>query len=158
MKGKWAAGHQPAQLHVGDRDRFAVSERPVASERRIARCVVKGAAVAERAGLRADHLAAPGAVEPPGVRRARAPLRPPSDPDSRRPRPALRECYFDVDKALSAGKKVLLHGDELGDRVMGVVAGYLSWSGRIAQGPASISAVEHLFERSMGPDGREIVA
>ena len=73
-------------------------------------------------------------------------------------RPALKECYFDLDKALSAGRKVLLHGDELGDRVMGVVAGYLSWSGRITQGPAAISAVEHLFERSMGPDGRALVA
>jgi hypothetical protein len=53
---------------------------------------------------------------------------------------------------------VLLHGDELGDRVMGIVAGYLASSGRIAQGPAAISAVEHLVERSMGPDGRALVA
>ena len=49
------------------------------------------------------------------------------------PRPVLAACYRDVDDSLAAGLRLLVHQDELGDRVMGVVAGYLVWSERIAQ-------------------------
>ena len=62
-------------------------------------------------------------------------------------------------QALMAGSgKVLVHGDELGDRVCGVVAGYLLWSGLLPSGPATISAIEQLASRQLGPDGRELVA
>ena len=40
---------------------------------------------------------------------------------------------------------------------MGVVAGYLVWSGR-CRGPQAIAAVEHLVGHPMGPPGREMVA
>jgi hypothetical protein len=159
MKGKWAAGISPRNFTWVIRDRLAVSERP------------GGFGVSHRKVRREEELLWLCAQ---GFDRVISLLPGPSNlsayaaheldyghhpiPLTGDRRLALRECYFDLDKALSSGRKVLLHGDELGDRVMGVVAGYLSWSGRIAKGPAAISAVEHLIERSMGPDGRSIVA
>ena len=44
-------------------------------------------------------------------------------------------CYRDLDGWLAAGERILVHQDELGDRVMGVVAGYLVWSDRLPAGP-----------------------
>ncbi|HEY8080955.1 MAG TPA: hypothetical protein VIE15_02615 [Acidimicrobiales bacterium] len=159
MKGKWAAGISPRNFTWIIRDRFAVSERPGgfgSSHRKVRR-------EEELLWLRAQGfdrvlsiLAGPSnlpAYTAHEIDWGHHPIAPTGDR-----RGALRECYFDLDKALSSGKRVLLHGDELGDRVMGVVAGYLFWSDRITQGPAAISAVEHLLERSMGPEGRALVA
>ena len=159
MKGKWAAGISPRNFTWVIRDRFAVSERPGgfgASHRKVRREEELLWLSAQGFDRIISLLAGPSNL--PAYDAHELPYGHHPIPTTGDRRPALKECYFDLDKALSSGRKVLLHGDELGDRVMGVVAGYLSWSGRIAQGPASISAVEHLFERSMGPDGRALVA
>lgn len=159
MKGKWVAGISPRNFTWVIRDRLAVSERPGgfgASHRRVRReeellwLCAHGFDRVVSLLPGPSNLAAYAAHE---LEYGHHPI-----PLTGDRRIALKECYFDLDKALSAGRKVLLHGDELGDRVMGVVAGYLSWSGRITQGPSAVSAVEHLFERSMGPEGRAIVA
>ena len=41
---------------------------------------------------------------------------------------------------------------------MGVIAGYLRWSGKLPSGPQSIAAVERIVRRQMGPLGRQLVA
>ena len=58
----------------------------------------------------------------------------------------------------AASERVVLHHDSIGDRVSGVVAGYLLWSGLIASGHEAITVAEHLLERELGPVAREIVA
>ena len=57
-----------------------------------------------------------------------------------------------------AGERILVHQEELGDRVAGVIAGYLLWSDRLPTGPQSITVLEHLTGHPMGPAGRELVA
>jgi hypothetical protein len=52
---------------------------------------------------------------------------------------------------------VLLHSDDVSDRLLGVLAGYLVWSNKVETVPASIALIERLFRRSLGPDGREIL-
>ena len=74
------------------------------------------------------------------------------------PRPVLSACYQDIDDSLANGVRILVHGDELGDRVMGVVAGYLVWSGRIASQPQAVALVEHVVGHAMGEPGRELLA
>ncbi len=53
--------------------------------------------------------------------------------------------------------KVLIHGEELGDRLSGMIAGYLVWSGLVPSGPKSISLTERLLARQLGPPARELV-
>jgi len=74
------------------------------------------------------------------------------------PRPVLAACYQDVDDSLAAGLRILMHQDELGDRLMGAVAGYLVWSDRIATQPQAVALVEHVVGHAMGEPGRELLA
>jgi hypothetical protein len=52
---------------------------------------------------------------------------------------------------------VLLHSDEVSDRLLGVIAGYLVWSKRAPTVPTAVALVERLFKRSIGPDGRTVL-
>ena len=42
--------------------------------------------------------------------------------------------------------------------LLGVVAGYLVWSGRIATQPQAVALVEHVVGHAMGERGRELLA
>jgi hypothetical protein len=70
----------------------------------------------------------------------------------------LDHLYPELRALLSTGKKVLVHQEELGDLVSGVMAGYLLWAGLIETGPKAISITERLVSRQLGPYGRELVA
>jgi hypothetical protein len=51
----------------------------------------------------------------------------------------------------------LLHADEVSDRLLGLVAGYLIWSGRAPNDAIALAAVERLFRRSISIEGRNIL-
>jgi hypothetical protein len=70
----------------------------------------------------------------------------------------LPDLYKQLQGWLAEGGRVLVHQEELGDRLMGVMAGYLRWSGMLPSGPQAIAAVEQLLHRQMGPAGRELAA
>jgi len=52
----------------------------------------------------------------------------------------------------------LMHHEEFGDRLLGVVAGFLLYSGLVYEGPHAIVVLEKLTGRQLGSVGREIVA
>ena len=54
--------------------------------------------------------------------------------------------------------KVLIHGEELGDRLSGIIAGYLLWNGLVETAPRTVTVIERLTQRQLGPAGREMVA
>jgi hypothetical protein len=70
----------------------------------------------------------------------------------------LGDIYRELHAFLAGGERVLVHQEELGDRVAGVVAGYLLWSERLPSGPQAITVLEHMTGHPMGPSGRELVA
>jgi hypothetical protein len=51
-----------------------------------------------------------------------------------------------------------MHYEEFGDRLLGVVAGFLLYSGLVQEGPHAIVVLEKLTGRQLGSVGREIVA
>ena len=55
-------------------------------------------------------------------------------------------------------ERVLMHHEEFGDRLLGVVAGYLIYAGLVSEGPHAIVVLEKLTGRQLGSVGREIVA
>ncbi|MGH9129486.1 MAG: hypothetical protein ACRDY2_11125 [Acidimicrobiales bacterium] len=73
------------------------------------------------------------------------------------PMDVLSRLYGGLESWIGGGERVLAHQEELGDRLMGAVAGYLIWSGKLASCPQAVAGVELLVRRQMGPDGRELV-
>ncbi|MHB1777681.1 MAG: hypothetical protein ACYCU7_17090 [Acidimicrobiales bacterium] len=158
MRGKWAAGIPPRNFTWVIKDRLAVSERPggfAPNHRRVRRqeeiiwLRVQGFTRVVSLLPSPHNLAA---YEEEGLAHAHYPLSPATDP-----RAVLAECYGDLDRSLGESQQILVHQDELGDRVMGAMAGFLVWSGRVPSAPQAVALVEQLVGHQMGPAGRELV-
>ena len=158
MRGKWAAGIPPRNFTWVIRDRLAVSERPggfAPNHRRVRRqeeiIWLRGQGFTRVVSLlpSAHNLYA---YDEGDLAYAHYPLAPKADA-----RPALADCFRDLDNSLRDGLRILVHQEELGDRVMGVAAGFLVWSGRLPDSSQAITLMEHLVGHPMGTAGRELV-
>ncbi len=159
MKGKWAAGIPPRHFTWVIKDRLAVSERPggfapnhrkVRRQEEIIWLQVHGFTRIFSLLPSSHNLQA---YEERSMASVHFPLPPAGDT-----RGVLADLYREVHARLAAGERILIHQEELGDRVAGVVAGYLLWSDRLPSGPQAITVLEHMTGHAMGPSGRELVA
>lgn len=159
MKGKWAAGIPPRNFTWVIKDRLAISERPggfapnhrkVRRQEEIIWLQVQGFTRVVSLLPSSHNLQA---YEEKSLASVHYPL-----PGSGDVRGVLGEIVSDIHGRLSDGERVLVHQEELGDRVSGVIAGYLLWSGKLPTGPQAVTVVEHLTGHPMGPSGRELVA
>ena len=159
MRGKWAAGITPRNFTWVIGDKLAVSERPGgygANHRKVRR-------QEEIIWLREQGftkvislLPSPHnlhAYDELGMPWAHIPF--PTHADAH---VVLAEIYTQLQGWLAEGERLLIHQEELGDRLMGVLAGYLRWTGMIDSGPKAVAVIERLLGRQMGPPGRELVA
>jgi hypothetical protein len=158
VRGKWAAGIEPRGFTWVYKGILAVSERPGGStsvHRRVRRDeellwlkhqgfgrVVSILPVMQNLDAYLDH----------GLSASHYALR--GGPQQRE---VLLACYSDLAASMKNHVAVLLHSDDVSDRLLGVLAGYLVWSGKVETAPASIALIERLFRRSLGPEGREIL-
>ena len=159
MKGKWAQGIKPRNFAWIIRDKLAVSERPGgygANHRRVRR-QEEIIWLREQGFTRVvSLLASPHnlhAYDELGVVWSHFPFSARADP-----RVVLPELYQALKGWVAGGDRVLVHQEELGDRLMGALAGYLVWSGLLQEGPQAIAVLEQIVHRQMGPAGRELVA
>ena len=159
MKSKWAAGIVPRNFAWIIKDRLAVSERPggYARTHRRVRRQEEIIWLREQGFSRVvSLLTSPHnlhAYAELGVPSEHVPLGPHDDAHA-----VLDDLFGRLATWMAAGEKILIHQEELGDRVQGVVAGYLVWSGLVKAPAQSISIVERINSRQMGPVGRELVA
>ena len=158
MKGKWSAGIEPRSFTWVFRGVLALSERPggnTSVHRKVRRDE-------ELMWLKHQGFTRVISILPPmanlegyaerGLAASNYPLRGgPQQPE------VLRACYLDVDRSLAAKDVVLIHGDDVSDRLLGVLAGYLVWSQKAPNPPTAIALIERLFRRTLGPDGRAIM-
>ena len=159
MKGKWAQGIVPRNFTWVIKDRLAVCERPGGygdSHRRVRRqeeiiwikqqgftCIVSLLASPHNLHAYAE-LDVPYRHQPFGAHdEARA---------------VLGWLYPDMRRELASGAKLLVHQDEVGDKLHGTVAGYLVFAGLVPQATRAIAMSEQLLSRQLGPAGRELVA
>ncbi len=157
-KGKWARGIVPRNFHWIVKDQLAVCERPGgygANHRRVRRqeeiiwiresgfgCVIS--LIPSPHNLHNyDEL---------GVAWQHRPFTTDDDETT-----YLLDLYPELDRLRNEGTMVLLHQDELSDRLVGVLAGYVIWAGMLENGPQTISVVERMVDRQMGPTGRGLV-
>jgi hypothetical protein len=158
-KGKWAQGIQPRHFHWIIKDRLAISERPGgygANHRRVRR-------QEEIIWIRENGFSFVVSLIPSehnlhsydelGVPWKHWPFPPTAESVT-----ALGQIYPQLEALLADGQTLLLHLEELSDRLAGLVAGYLLWSGLVPVPHEAIVVVEQIIGRQLGPDARELVA
>ena len=159
MRGKWAAGIKPRFFTWVIKDQLAVCERPggyARNHRKVRRreeiLWIKCQGFSRVVSL----LASPHnlhAYDEEKVAWSHIPFAANDDPAA-----VLPELYGQLRSWLRDGERIVLHQEEVGDRLLGIVAGYLNWSALITDSAQAIAIVERLFGRQMGPEGRELVA
>lgn len=158
MKGKWAQGIQPRNFAWILKDKLAVCERPGgygANHRRVRR-------QEEIIWIREQGFTKVITLIPSphnlhnydelGVSWLHLPFGAHDDPHE-----IATRLYRELANLLAGDGKVLVHQDELSDRVAGLMGGYLLWSGVVPHAPQATSIVERLLGRQMGPLGRDLV-
>ena len=159
MKGKWAAGIVPRNFAWVIKDQLAVCERlgGYGANHRKVRRQEEIIWVREQGFTRIiSLLASPHnlhAYEELGVEYKHFPFGKHDEPAA-----VLEPFWQDLRRQLAAGDKVIVHHDELGDRLEGAVAGYLVYAGLVPEQPRAVAIVEHVLQRQMGPEARELVA
>ena len=159
VKGKWAQGIEPRNFRWVMKDVFGVCERPGgygANHRRVRR-------QEEIIWVREQGFTPVISIIPSpanlhnydelGVTWLHRPFGNHDDAAG-----YLAQLLPELKGLIAARHKVLVHGEELGDRISGIVGAYLVWSGLMADGPQAIALTEQLRQRQLGPLGRELVA
>ena len=158
MRGKWAEGIRPRHFNWIVKDSLAISERPGgygAQHRRVRR-------MEEIIWIRQHEfdwvvsmIDAPHNLHNYDEH---------AMPYLHRPVPSgdgasdlLDSMFQELHTLLDSGRKVLMHHEELGDKLCGYVAGYLVWSNLVEAPPKAITVIEQITERQLGPVGRGIV-
>ena len=159
VKGKWAQGIKPRNFAWVIQDKLAVCERPggYGQNHRRVRRQEEIIWIREQGFDRVislipsphnlhnyDELGLPWTHRPFGIH-----------DDARE---VLTHVYPEIRDLLAAGQKLLVHEEQLGDRLSGLVAGYLLWSGMVPQGPQAITITEQILQRQLGAQGRQLVA
>ncbi len=159
MRGRWAQGIPPRNFAWIVKDRLAVSERPggyAPYHRRVRRheeiLWLEGQGFTRVVSLLpSSHNL--HAYEEEGMPAAHFGLGAQDDA-----RETLVELYPAMLGWLRSGERLLVHQEELSERVAGVVAGFLCWCGLVPDPPRAVYAVEQLLRRQLGSAGRAIVA
>ena len=159
MKGKWAQGIVPRHFAWILQDKLATCERPGGygeNHRKVRR-------QEEIIWLREQGfdpvisvIASPHnlhAYDELGLRWEHVPFKANQDSEE-----FLRRFYPRLRTLLTEGHKVLVHDEELSDRLAGTIAGYLVWAGLVPEVPRAVAMIERLLERQLGAKARTMVS
>lgn len=158
VKGKWAQGIQPRHFHWIISDQLAICERPggFASNHRKVRRQEEIIWIREQSfDLVISVSSAPNnlhSYDELGVHWRHWPF--PHTEDLPR---YMEQSYGELRRMLTDRKKLIFHGDELSDRLIGFLAGYLVWNDMVPESPKAIALTEHITGRQIGADGRQLV-
>jgi hypothetical protein len=158
LRGKWALGITPRNFTWILKDKLAVCERPGGygpNHRRVRRQEEIIWIRENGFGMVVSIIAAPhnlhnyDELAMPYLHR---PLSGADDLDA-----WLRSFYPELQGLLDAGTKVIVHGEEVGDRLMGIMGGYIRWAGLVSDGSQAITITERIAGRQLDPFARELI-
>jgi len=160
LRGRWAQGLKPRNLTWVIQDRLAAGERPggfARNHRKVRRneelIWLKVNGFTHIVSL-LDSPHNLHAYEEAGLAFAQSALGPHDELPTR-----LGAIYKTLGDFLDDPRERLyVHHEEFGDRVIGVLGGYLLYARLVEHGPHAISIMEKLTQRSLGAEGREIIA
>lgn len=158
MKGKWAQGIQPRNFSWVVKDKLAVCERPGgygANHRRVRRqeeiiwireqgfTLVISLIPSPHNLHNYDELGLPYLHRPfTGVEDLGQ---------------WLRTFYVELNGLLEGSTKVIVHNEAVDDRLIGIMGGYIRWSGLVEDPSQAIAITERLASRQLDPFAREVI-
>jgi hypothetical protein len=69
----------------------------------------------------------------------------------------LRAFYVELHDLLGSGVKVIVHSEHLDDRIVGIMGGYIRWSGMVDDPSQAITVIERIAGRPLDPFGRDVM-
>lgn len=157
LRGKWALGITPRHFTWILRDKLAICERPGGvgeSHRRVRRqeeiiwlrengfgCVIS-IIQAPHNLHNYDELQLPHRHRPFNAEHVDT---------------YLTALYPELRELLDRQVRVVVHGEEVGDRIVGMMGGYIRWSGLIDDPTDAIQVTERLAGRQLDPFAREVI-
>ena len=158
LRGKWALGITPRNFTWVLKDKLAICERPggFSSNHRKVRRQEEIIWIREQGfDLVISVSSAPNnlhSYDELGVHWRHWPF--PHTEDLPR---YLEQSYTELRRLLTERRKLIFHQDELSDRLIGFLAGYLVWNAMVPEPPKAIALTEHITGRQIGADGRQLV-
>ena len=157
-KGKWAQGIEPRHFQWVIGDQLAICERPggYGANHRKVRRQEEIIWIREKdfdyviSLISSDHNL--HSYDELGVRWKHWPFPPSLDTEA-----ALSQMYPELKSLLASKAKLLLHMEEISDRLAGLLGGYFRWSGMVPDTAQAIVVTERLLGRQLGPEGRGLV-
>ncbi len=158
LRGKWALGITPRNFTWIIKDRVAICERPGGygdNHRRVRR-------QEEIIWLRENHfdfvvsiIAAPHnlhAYDELHMPFRHRPLSGADDLDA-----WLRVFYAELRDLINKEAKIVIHAEEVGDRLIGIMGGYIRWSQMLEDSSQAIQITEHISGRQLDTWSRELI-
>lgn len=68
------------------------------------------------------------------------------------------DMYGRIRAHIAAGDKILFHQEEVNERILGLIAGYIVWAGMVPETHRATAIVESIVGRQVGSRGRELVS
>jgi hypothetical protein len=69
----------------------------------------------------------------------------------------LKNFYRDLNSLLRENKKLIVHAEEVSDRLIGLMGGFIRWSGLVDDASQAIILTERIGSRQLDPSSRELI-
>lgn len=158
LRGKWALGITPRNFTWVIKDRLAICERPGGygeNHRRVRRQEEIIWLRENRFDLVISTIAAPHnlhAYEELNMPYRHRPFGGIDDANL-----FLRAFYKELQTMLAKDMKLVIHAEEVGDRILGIVGGYIRWSGMVDDPSQAIIITERIGGRQLDTWARELI-
>ena len=69
----------------------------------------------------------------------------------------LKAFYGEIQGLLEASTKVIAHNESVDDRIIGIMGGYIRWSGMVDDPSMVINLTEQIAKRQLDPFARQVI-
>jgi hypothetical protein len=69
----------------------------------------------------------------------------------------LKAFYTELSVLIQRGLKIIVHAEEVSERLHGLMGGYIRWSGLVDDSAQAIILTERIAGRQLDPDSRELI-
>jgi hypothetical protein len=69
----------------------------------------------------------------------------------------LKAFYTEIHALLESNQKIIVHNENVDDKLVGIMGGYIRWSGLVEDPSQAITVIERIAGRQLDPFGREVI-